>query len=248
MVAGAGIVALLFTAVHGRPAATLLAGVVGFSAGAAKLSFDALVQRHVPAASQGRAFGRFEAGFQLAWVVGGLVPVVFPLDLAQGFLIVTLAAAVAAAVYVLGTRMARLGQLPDWWPGVHPSARRAIWARHRTAAPSRGPAAPAGGPATAPTIAFGGPDAVTTSLGVTPWVPPAPTSAGPYDDDQRPWLDPEPAPPAPDLGIYPPAIPGPPPLGHPPRPIPPPLAGPPPLAAPLAPRPPRRPPGDSSIE
>ncbi|MDQ6614177.1 MAG: MFS transporter, partial [Actinomycetota bacterium] len=121
-VAVAGVLALFFMAVKGRPAASLLAGVVGLAAGAAKLSFDALVQRHVPAESQGRAFGRFEAGFQLVWVVGGLVPVVIPLSLRSGFLIVTLAAALAAAVHVVGTRLARLGQLPAWWPGVRPRA------------------------------------------------------------------------------------------------------------------------------
>ncbi len=254
MVAVAGIVAFLFNSAHSRPAATLLAGIVGLSAGAAKLSFDALVQRHVPAASQGRAFGRFEAGFQLAWVVGALVPVVIPLDLPQGFLIETLAAALAAGVYVAGTRMARLGQLPDWWPGVRPSTPRERWARRPAAGstPTPAPAAPVG---TAPTIAFGGADAVTTTMGAAPRVPPSRSPAGPYDDEaDRPWLDPDPDPgpgsdPGPaDFGSYPPPIPGPPPLGRPARPIPPPLAGPPPRAAPLAPRAPRQPPGDGSVE
>lgn len=202
LVALAGILAVLFDATNGRPAAALLAGVVGLAAGGAKLSFDALVQRHVPAASQGRAFGRFEAGFQLAWVVGGLVPVVIALSLATGFLIVTLAAALASVVYVVGTRLARRGQLPEWWPGVGPSA-TADWRRRRregravpTPAPGRGATDPTvtGSPAPAgatdptvtgspvpagATIPFGVPDGVTVPLGgIAEWAPPRP----PYDD------------------------------------------------------------------
>ncbi|HEX3539077.1 MAG TPA: MFS transporter [Acidimicrobiales bacterium] len=141
MVALAGIVALLFNAVHSRPAAGLLAGVVGLSAGAAKLSFDALVQRHIPAATQGRAFGRFEAGFQLVWVLGGLLPVLIAMTLPVGFAIITLAAAFAAAVYVIGTRLARQGRLPDWWPGVRPPARAR---RLRRASPSDAATVPVG--------------------------------------------------------------------------------------------------------
>jgi hypothetical protein len=245
-VAAAGALALLFNSLHSRPAASLLAGVVGFSAGAAKLSFDALVQRHVPAASQGRAFGRFEAGFQLVWVLGGLAPVVIEMSLATGFVIVTVAATVATVVYVVGTRLARLGRLPPWWPGVHPPAAR------RGRGP--GPAGPGGTPSPhGATVPFGvprpAPEPATIPFGsAAPWSPPpdpSPREGSSQPPGDRPWLDPEPA--APVLGTYPPPISGPPPLGRSGRPIPPPLAGPPPLAAPLAPRPPRTPaPGDTS--
>ena len=247
MVALAGIVALLFNAVHSRPAAALLAGVVGLSAGAAKLSFDALVQRHIPAATQGRAFGRFEAGFQLVWVLGGLLPVVIPMTLPLGFGIITLAAGLAAAVYVIGTRLARLGRLPDWWPGVRPPAR----SRRLRRAPQpdaatvplaggtpgadpeagRVPVSPYGPTVLFDQVAAGDPTDVlpTSSL---------PYDGGPYDgvaDDEAPWMSSPPR-----LGTYPPPIEGPPPLGHPVRPVPPPLAGPPPIVAPLAPRPAHR--------
>jgi hypothetical protein len=245
-VAAAGALALLFNSLHSRPAASLLAGVVGFSAGAAKLSFDALVQRHVPAASQGRAFGRFEAGFQLVWVLGGLAPVVIEMSLATGFVIVTVAATVATVVYVVGTRLARLGRLPPWWPGVHPPAARR--------GPGPGPAGPGGTPSPhGATVPFGvprpAPEPATIPFGsAAPWSPPpdpSPREGSSEPPGDRPWLDPEPA--APVLGTYPPPISGPPPLGRSGRPIPPPLAGPPPLAAPLAPRPPRTPaPGDTS--
>jgi hypothetical protein len=116
-VVAAGIGALNFTTIHGRPAASLLAAVIGIGAGSAKLAFDSLVQRDVPAVAQGRAFGRFEAAFQLVWVVGALVPVIIPMSLWTGFLIVTIAAAGAVAVYLAGNRLARTGRLPAWWPG-----------------------------------------------------------------------------------------------------------------------------------
>jgi hypothetical protein len=287
IVALAGLLSLFFGALHNRPAASLLAGVVGLTAGAAKLSFDALVQRHVPAASQGRAFGRFEAGFQLVWVLGGLVPVVIALSLPDGFLFVTVAAALAAVVFVLGTRMARIGQLPAWWPGVRPPARMP-WSRKLRAGPAPASARSTGATSTGATstaatsrgvtptaatsadtggargagggsewsrppgatIPFASPDGATIPFGgSTPWVPPSDPAENRPED--MPWLDPEPPP---DQGVYPPPIPGPPPLGRPARPVPPPLSGPPPRAAPLAPRPrPRpqpepRPPGDGSVE
>lgn len=130
-VAIGGLVAIQFTSLHSRPAATLLATVIGVSAGAAKLAFDSLVQRHVPVAAQGRAFGRFEAAFQLVWVLGALVPVVIPMSLRAGFTVVTLSAFLAAVTYLVGTQLARVDRLPRWWPGVtkpSPSERSAALA------------------------------------------------------------------------------------------------------------------------
>jgi hypothetical protein len=121
-VVAAGIAALNYTNAHGRPAASLLAAVIGIAAGCGKLAFDSLVQRDVPAVAQGRAFGRFEAAFQLVWVVGALVPVIVPMSLWAGFLIVTLVAAGAVTLYLIGNRLARVGRLPPWWPGGDRSA------------------------------------------------------------------------------------------------------------------------------
>jgi MFS family permease len=171
-VAATGVVALFLGGVNPRPAVALLAGVVGFGAGAAKLAFDSQVQRYLPASSQGRAFGRFEAGFQLVWVVGGLVPVVIPMSLPTGFLIVTLAAVLAAVVYIFGTRQARLGRLPDWWPGVRPPRPPRPPRPVRTGSVD-GPSA------TDPTIAF-----PETPGGGTPWSA-LPAAA----EDYQPWLD-----------------------------------------------------------
>ena len=93
---------LIAVRVGGRPAAGLAAGAVGLAAGAGKLAFDALVQRDAPAAAQGRAFARFEAVFQLAWVAGALVPVALTVPRAAGYVVLALGTGGAAAGYVAG--------------------------------------------------------------------------------------------------------------------------------------------------
>ncbi|HEX9547909.1 MAG TPA: MFS transporter, partial [Acidimicrobiales bacterium] len=128
MVAATGLIAMQIDGLHRRPSAALLAGAIGFTAAAAKLAFDSLVQREVPAAAQGRAFGRFEAGFQLVWVLGGLVPVVISMSLRVGFILVTSASVLAVIIHLVGTRLATVGQLPRWWPGTpnHHGGRRPL--------------------------------------------------------------------------------------------------------------------------
>src|SRR5205814_621284 len=82
--AAAGLAAFEIT---GRPAAALLATVVGLGSGVGKLAFDSLVQRDAADAARGRSFARFEAGFQLAWVVGALIPVIVTMSDRIGFLV-----------------------------------------------------------------------------------------------------------------------------------------------------------------
>ncbi len=117
VVAG-GIVAIPMDLLQRRPAAALVAAMVGIAAATAKLAFDALVQREVPAASQGRVFGRLEAMFQLLWVVGALVPVTVAISLGAGHLVVMTAAGVAMTTYLVGLLLARHHRLPSWWPGA----------------------------------------------------------------------------------------------------------------------------------
>jgi hypothetical protein len=117
----AGIVTAIFS---GRATAALLAGVVGFSAAVARLAFDSIVQRDAPDANQGRAFAQFETKFQLAWVIGGLFPVIYapdsPSDGRIGFAIVGFIALAAAASYIIGTRRIAAGK-----PIPEPFAKRA---------------------------------------------------------------------------------------------------------------------------
>jgi MFS family permease len=99
--------ALAATRLSVRPAAALLAGVAGLAASTAKLSFDSLVQRDAPAAVHGRAFARFEAWFQVAWVIGALLPVVVTMPAQAGFVALAVACGVALVSYSSGRRVAR---------------------------------------------------------------------------------------------------------------------------------------------
>ena len=84
----------------GLPAAAALAAAAGFAWGTAKLAFDGLLQRHVPAQRRGTAFTRSETLFQIAWVLGALVPAAIPLPTGLGLVMAGLAALAAQVVYV----------------------------------------------------------------------------------------------------------------------------------------------------
>jgi hypothetical protein len=101
LVAAAG---LGIARVDGRLWAAGVAAVVGLAASAGKLAFDALVQRDAPPAARGRVFARFEAGFQLVWVVGALLPVVVATPLRQGYDVIGGGALAAAIAYALALR------------------------------------------------------------------------------------------------------------------------------------------------
>jgi hypothetical protein len=88
----------------GRLWAALVAGAVGLAAGSAKLAFDALVQTDAPELERGRSFARFEAGFQLVWVIGALLPVVIATPLRQGYDVLGIASVAAGAAYVVALR------------------------------------------------------------------------------------------------------------------------------------------------
>jgi hypothetical protein len=60
----------------GLPAAAALAAAAGFAWGTAKFGFDGLLQATVGADHRGRAFTNSETFFQVAWVIGALLPVI----------------------------------------------------------------------------------------------------------------------------------------------------------------------------
>ena len=92
---------------------TVLAFVIGVAGAAAKPAFDALVQRYVPAAAQGRAFARFETRLQLVWVIGALVGVLVTLPLEAGDIVIGAVAAVSGLSYLTSRRALR-----HRWPGA----------------------------------------------------------------------------------------------------------------------------------
>ena len=104
LVAGAG---LVIARLEGPLWSAAMAAAVGLAAGSARLAFDSLVQRSAPDGRRSGSFARFEAGFQLVWVVGALLPVVVATPLRQGFDVIGLATVTAAAAY--GAARRRLG-------------------------------------------------------------------------------------------------------------------------------------------
>ena len=96
--------ALLGAMSGGLMGMTLLSAGVAISAALGKLAFDSLVQRDAPDANHGRSFSRFEARFQIAWVVGAFVPVILPIPARLGSGMVALAAAAALIFFVISRR------------------------------------------------------------------------------------------------------------------------------------------------
>ncbi|HEX2850651.1 MAG TPA: MFS transporter [Acidimicrobiales bacterium] len=113
---GAGLVAVTVSCavigrLHGPLWAAAVAAVVGTASGVAKLAFDALVQRDAPAHLHGRSFARFEAGFQIAWVAGALLPVVVATPLSRGYDVMAVATFLAAVAYVVARRALRRSEV-----------------------------------------------------------------------------------------------------------------------------------------
>lgn len=78
----------------------VLAAVVNAAAAIGRLAFEATVQSGAPDANRGRAFSRFETQNQMAWVAGGLLPVVFAPAGWVGFVIVGVVGIAGAVLYV----------------------------------------------------------------------------------------------------------------------------------------------------
>ena len=111
-------------------AQVVLAFMVGLAGAVAQPSFDAMTQRYIPQAAQGRAFARFATRQQLIWVLGSLIPVVVDFRLPQGDAVMAMLAGLGGLFYVTGRRalhaprMARQpGQRPGQRPGQQPGQR-----------------------------------------------------------------------------------------------------------------------------
>ncbi|MGW1796192.1 MFS transporter [Streptomyces sp. NPDC001984] len=98
VVLGTAIVAALF---FGAFLVACLAAVAGFAQALAKLSLDALIQRDVPELVRTSAFARSETLLQMAWVFGGAVGIVMPLN---GTLGLSVAAVIVAAGWLATLR------------------------------------------------------------------------------------------------------------------------------------------------
>jgi MFS-type transporter involved in bile tolerance (Atg22 family) len=85
-----------------RPAALMVALALGIGGSCGRAGFDSLVQRDAPDSSWGRAFARFEAYFQLAWVLGAFIPVLIAISPGTGMLILALILGAGGFVYLAG--------------------------------------------------------------------------------------------------------------------------------------------------
>ncbi len=95
--------AFIAAQVFGLPAAAVLAGAAGFAWGTAKFGFDGLLQASVPAEGRGRAFTNSETMFQIAWVLGALLPVVPIIPVELGLSAAGIAALAIQVIYVSAT-------------------------------------------------------------------------------------------------------------------------------------------------
>lgn len=93
-------------------AQVVLALFVGVAGSLAQPSFDAMTQRFVPPAAQGRAFARFTTRQQLVWVVGALIPVVIAFPLRAGDVVMATVGAAGGLFYVSSRSALKRRALP----------------------------------------------------------------------------------------------------------------------------------------
>jgi hypothetical protein len=94
--------ALLGARSDARPAALIAALALGLGSATGRAGFDSLVQRDAPDTVWGRAFARYEAYFQLAWVVGAFVPTLIAMSIGTGLLLLALGLGAGVVLYLGG--------------------------------------------------------------------------------------------------------------------------------------------------
>ncbi len=90
----------------GRVSLSIAAFSIAGGAACGRLVFDSLVQRDAHDAARGRAFARFETRFQIVWVVGGVLAVLFPGKERGGLFFLALVLLFAGLSYFGATRRA----------------------------------------------------------------------------------------------------------------------------------------------
>ena len=91
----------------GLAGSMLLAALVAVVSTTGRLAFDSLVQRDAPDANRGRSFAGFELRFQVVWVIGAVLPVLFTVPQRVGFLVIAGVAGFALFSYSAGQAAAR---------------------------------------------------------------------------------------------------------------------------------------------
>lgn len=89
---------------YGRGALVVAAFAIATSAACGRVAFDSLLQRDGAEAARGRAFARFETRFQLVWVTGGVLAVLYPGGGRGGIFLVAVVLLFAGLSYVGAVR------------------------------------------------------------------------------------------------------------------------------------------------
>lgn len=92
--------AFISSHIFGVWAAAALALFAGLAWGTAKFGYDGLLHASVPAAERGRSFTYSESLFQLAWVLGAVIPALLPIPATLGLLLAGCAALTAQVIVV----------------------------------------------------------------------------------------------------------------------------------------------------
>ncbi len=80
----------------------MVAFALGLGGSAGRAGFDSLVQRDAPDSAWGRSFARYEAYFQLAWVLGAAIPVIVTISPGFGLIVLALGLGGGVLVYLAG--------------------------------------------------------------------------------------------------------------------------------------------------
>ncbi|NPC98073.1 MFS transporter [Nocardioides sp. zg-DK7169] len=117
--------ALLAWSFYGVVTLAVLGLTAGFSQTLAKFCLDSTIQRDVPPQVQASAFARSDTLLQLAWVLGGFVGIVLPLEPARLGLGVAAVVLVAWTAYVLSSRTRKVPMGVRTRPAEEPAGRSA---------------------------------------------------------------------------------------------------------------------------
>lgn len=101
----------------------LVAFAIGFSGGAGRVAFDSIVQRDAGGEEYGRSFALFETRFQLIWVLGALLPVLFKIPFSLGCVLLLSVATAELIVYLASKKptQPKPSQTRTPPPGIKPS-------------------------------------------------------------------------------------------------------------------------------
>jgi hypothetical protein len=99
-----GIAGLIVGRLFALYSAAVLVFVFGVASGVAKVAFDSIIQNELPEGARGWAFARSESVLQLAWVGGGIAPLLIPIPSGPGVFAAGVTAQVLAIIYVAGRR------------------------------------------------------------------------------------------------------------------------------------------------